>query len=113
MFQGGVGGMAHDFKGLAARWIEVWNARDLEAILALFADEVEMSSPGIIKQGISADGRLKGKGTLRTYWTRVFASLPNLHFELLDVSASPNSVVLRYRNDRGMVICEYLRLNDD
>ena len=96
---------------LARRWVEAWNAHDLERVLSFFDEAVQMSSPGIIKQGISADGRLKGKATLRIYWTRVFAALPNLRFELLDVSASPDGVVLRYRNDRDMVICEYLKLN--
>jgi hypothetical protein len=98
---------------LGQRWVEAWNAHDLDRILSFFDEAVEMSSPGIIQQGTSADGRLKGKATLRAYWTRVFAALPNLRFELLDVSASPHSVVLRYRNDRNMVICEYLKLNQD
>jgi hypothetical protein len=38
-------------------------------------------------------------------------NLPNLRFDLLDVSASPDSIVVRYRNERGQTICEYLRLN--
>ena len=97
---------------LARHWIAAWNAHDLERILVLFAEEVEVSSPGIIKQGINAEGRIKGKEALRAYWTRALAHLPNLHFVLLDVSASPDSVVIRYRNDRDMAICEYLRLNE-
>ena len=92
-------------------WIEAWNSRDLERILALYDDAAEMSSPGIVRLGLSPDGRLQGKDKLRAYWSRVLSNLPNLHFDLLDVFVSPDSAVVRYVNDRGQTVCEYLRLN--
>lgn len=70
-----------------------------------------MASAGIIRLGLSSDGRLKGKDRLRDYWSRALEMLPNLHFELLDLSESPDSVVVRYLNDRGDTVSEYLRLN--
>ena len=33
----------------AADWIDAWNSQDLERILAHYADNFEMSSPGIVK----------------------------------------------------------------
>jgi ketosteroid isomerase-like protein len=94
-------------------WIEAWNSRDLERVLALYDDQAEMVSAGIIRLGLSPEGRLKGKNLLRSYWSRALESLPNLHFRLLDMSASPDSVVVRYVNERGQTICEYLRLNGE
>lgn len=71
-----------------------------------------MVSDGIVRLGVSADGRVAGKDRLRVYWSRALESLPGLHFELLDIAESPDSVVVRYRNDRGQTVSEYLRLNE-
>jgi hypothetical protein len=38
--------------------------------------------------------------------------LPELHFALIDLFVSPDSVVVFYENERGKRICEYLRVND-
>jgi ketosteroid isomerase-like protein len=38
-----------DFTTFAQEWIAAWNARDLELILAHYADEVELSSPFVLK----------------------------------------------------------------
>jgi hypothetical protein len=95
----------------ARRWIEAWNSRDLNRVLALYDDGAEMVSAGIIRLGLNAAGRVQGKAQLRAYWSRALENLPDLRFELLDVSMSPDSIVVRYRNERGQTICEYLRLN--
>jgi ketosteroid isomerase-like protein len=96
---------------LARQWIDAWNSRDLDRVLALYDDAAEMVSAGIIRLGINTAGRVEGKAHLRAYWSRALENLPDLWFELLDVSASPDSIVVRYRNERGQTICEYLRLN--
>lgn len=103
----------HACEDIGRRWIEAWNSRDLERVLALYDDEAEMSSPAIIKLGLNPTGQLKGKDRLRAYWSRALASLPNLHFELLDLSVSPDSVIVRYVNERGNTVCEYLRFNGE
>ena len=95
------------------RWIECWNSRDLERILTLYDDDAEMSSPVIVRRGINAEGQVKGKAALRAYWGRGLKELPDLHFTLLDIFASPDSLIVRYRNERGHTICEYLRLNGE
>lgn len=99
------------YEAIARQWIDAWNSRDLDRVLDLYDDAAEMVSAGIIRLGINAAGRVEGKAHLRAYWTRALENLPNLRFDLLDVSVSPDSIVVRYRNDRGQTICEYLRLN--
>ncbi|MGX1108251.1 hypothetical protein AB7M47_006634 [Bradyrhizobium elkanii] len=37
--------------------------------------------------------------------------MPELHFALIDLYVSPDSVVVFYQNERGKKICEYLRLD--
>lgn len=95
---------------LGKAWIAAWNARDLERVLQLYADDAEMTSDGIVRLGFTVQGSVRGKANLRAYWSKALALLPNLHFEPAGFFTSPNSVVVHYTNDRGQAICEYLRV---
>jgi uncharacterized protein (TIGR02246 family) len=96
---------------LGRDWVAAWNARDLERVLALYAEDAEMTSDRIPPLGFGASGTVRGKEHLRSYWSAALAKLPDLHFELIDLFVSPDSIVVYYRNERGMKICEYLRLD--
>lgn len=98
-------------ESLASRWLAAWNARDLEQILALYAEDCEMASPNIKTLGLDVTGRLKGKAALRGYWGGALSRLPGLHFTLHDVYVGPDSIIVRYTNDRRHEVCEYLRCN--
>ncbi|WP_425994697.1 nuclear transport factor 2 family protein [Afipia sp. DC4300-2b1] len=97
----------------ADTWIAAWNSRDLEQVLALYADDSEMVSDKIIKLGFDPTGRLRGKDNLRAYWGRALPLRPKLHFTLINAFVSPDSLVVFYRDELGHEICEYLRLNAD
>ncbi|MBY0508828.1 MAG: nuclear transport factor 2 family protein [Rhodospirillaceae bacterium] len=99
------------YQAFARQWIDAWNSRDLDRVLDLYDDGAEMVSAGVVRLEINTEGRVAGKAQLRAYWSQALEKLPNLRFELLDVSVSPDSIVVRYRNERGQTICEYLRLN--
>lgn len=104
----------HEAAHLAALgrdWIAAWNSHDLERVLALYAEDTEMTSDRIPALGFDASGTVRGKPTLRAYWSKALSMIPNLHFELIDTYVSPDSVVVFYQNERGKKICEYLRLD--
>jgi uncharacterized protein (TIGR02246 family) len=104
----------HETAQLAAlgrEWITAWNSRDLERVLALYAEDSEMTSDRIPALGFDGSGTLRGKASIRAYWDKALQLLPNLHFELIDTYVSPDSIVVFYRNERGARICEYLRLD--
>jgi ketosteroid isomerase-like protein len=104
---------AADLATLGREWIAAWNSRDLERILALYADDSEMTSDKIQALGFDSGGTLRGKSKLREYWGKALQLVPNLHFDLIDLFVSPDSVVVFYANERGMRICEYLRVDAD
>ncbi|WP_407112677.1 nuclear transport factor 2 family protein [Bradyrhizobium sp. LMG 9283] len=97
---------------LGRTWVEAWNARDLERVLTLYDEAVVMTSDRIPALGFDASGTLHGKESLRAYWGKALGLLPNLHFSLIDLFVSPDSVVVFYANERGKKICEYLRVNE-
>lgn len=85
----------------ARRYYDAWNKRDLEAILALYAEEIEFSSPYIAALGFSADGVIHGKPVLRAYFEKALERAPQLTFspEALCVGARGHTLI--YRNHRG------------
>ena len=102
---------AAHFTDLGHEWIAAWNARDLDRVLRLYAEDFEMTSPHIHAMGFDPSGTLRGKQRIREYWATALARLPELRFELIDLFVSPDSLVVFYQNERGGKICEYLRLN--
>ena len=106
----------HDAARLTALgrdWIAAWNSHDLERVLALYAEDSEMTSDKIPLLGFDASCTLRGKHRIREYWSLALQRIPNLHFELIDLYVSPDSLVVFYRNERGHKICEYLRVDAD
>jgi len=90
----------------ARRYYAAWNARDIEGILALYAEDVEFSSPYIAALGFSVDGVIRGKTLLRAYVERALERAPALTFtpEALFVGARGNALI--YRNHRGERVLE-------
>ncbi|MEH2569200.1 nuclear transport factor 2 family protein [Bradyrhizobium sp. AZCC 2289] len=102
---------ATQFAALGREWIAAWNSRDLERVLALYSEGAEMTSDKIQALGFDPTGTLAGKAKIRIYWGKALTLLPDLHFSLIDLFISPDSIVVFYANERGARICEYLRLD--
>lgn len=96
---------------LAARYYKAWNAHDIDAILALYADDIEFCSPYIAALGIASDGVVRGKTRLRDYFERALARAPDLRFvpESLCVGARGHTLI--YRNHRGERAAEVHQLD--
>ncbi len=95
-----------------ARWIANWNARDLEAVLADYADDVVFTSPTAARFVPESGGIVRGKEALRRYWTVALEGHPNLRFELVDAFAGIDTLVLHYRNEAGARVAEVLTFRD-
>lgn len=99
-----------DAKDFALQWIEAWNARDLEALLSHYADDVVLVSPAAAKILDTPSGRVEGKAALRSYFQRGLDAYPNLRFELLDVLCGLSSVVLYFNNQKGTRTAEFMEV---
>ena len=51
--------------GLWQSWLDAWNRRDLEAIVAHYAEDVEFVSQSVVDLGMGDAGSLRGKAALR------------------------------------------------
>jgi uncharacterized protein (TIGR02246 family) len=78
---------------LVGRFNEAWNAQDLEALMALMADECvfENTSP-------APDGeRFEGREAVRAYFRRFFEESPRARFEWEEVVALGDRAAVRWR----------------
>ncbi len=81
---------------LARAWLKAFNAKDLDALLALYAEDCRHTSPKIRTLHPATGGQLQGKAALRGWWADAFKRLPGLTYEETHVTAGPKSVVLEY-----------------
>ena len=70
-------------------------------MLTLYDEDAVMTSDRIPAMGFDASGTVRGKDALRAYWGKALGLLPELHFSLIDLFVSPDSVVVFYENERG------------
>ena len=91
--------MTHDEAlAWAERWIDDWNRRDVEAVLAHFADDIEFCSPLVVSVTGEPSGIVRGRDALREYWTAALAERPDLRFDLDDVNVGVDAIAIHYRN---------------
>jgi hypothetical protein len=81
---------------LARAWLKAFNAKDLDALLALYADDCRHTSPKIRALHPETQGQLVGKAALRAWWEDAFRRLPGLTYEETCLTAAEKSVVLEY-----------------
>ena len=78
----------------AQEWVDAWNSHDLDRILCHYADDFEMTSPFIVTMMNQPTGTIVGKENVRAYWAIALERLPDLHFDLIEVLASVDSITV-------------------
>lgn len=98
-------------RSFAREWIEAWNTHDLERIMWHYAEEVAFTSPFVVKLFGDPSGTVRGKERLRAYFAKGLAAYPDLKFELLEVLAGVESLVVYYRSVKSMLAAEMMIIN--
>ena len=100
-----------DAKKFANKWIQSWNSHDLDDILTHYSDDAEITTPMIkLAAGIES-GSLKGKENIKEYWKKALQKIPDLHFELYEVTSGINSVALFYKSVMNKKAIEVMFFN--
>lgn len=97
----------------AQDWLEAWNDRDLDAILAHYSDGIVFHSPRIAKVLDTKAKFITGKPKLREYWTQALDIATDLFFELDDVMVGSDAVTLLYTNHRDQQVAETFLFDED
>jgi hypothetical protein len=81
---------------IAKAWLDAFNAHDVAALVALYAPDATHTSPKIRALHPDTDGKLVGHAALTKWWTDSNARLPNLHYELVSITADANRAIIEY-----------------
>jgi ketosteroid isomerase-like protein len=82
---------------LADRWVESWNRRDLPALLALHAEDVEVQSPFVTLLPSVRDAAIRGKAALAAHFEASWAVGPRNMMALEDVHLEAEGIQLYVR----------------
>jgi ketosteroid isomerase-like protein len=97
----------------AHEWLDAWNKHDVDLIMKHYADSIEFCSPVVQKVLGDIKGVVSGIDNLRDYFSRQLQKFSTLHFQLLDVFTSPQTLVLYYKINRGLLAAEVMILDDN
>jgi ketosteroid isomerase-like protein len=67
-----------DAERAARAWIDAWNRRDIESVLALYAEDLSFTSPTALE--VVGRATVTGKSALRDYWQKALARIDHLRF---------------------------------
>jgi hypothetical protein len=81
---------------IARRWLHCFEMRELDGLLALYADEAVHTSPKIRLRHPETGGFLIGKSALRAWWGDAFTRLPGLMYVEQTITASSERVFMEY-----------------
>lgn len=81
---------------VALAWLHAFNAHDVEALVALYADDATHTSPKIRALHPDTGGKLSGKAALAAWWRAANARLPNLRYDLVALTANDERVFIEY-----------------
>jgi ketosteroid isomerase-like protein len=87
---------SNDTRPIAEAWLARFEARDLDGLLALYADDATHTSPKIRALHPETGGKLTGKAAMRTWWADAFQRLPSLTYVPTSITPGPDSVLLEY-----------------
>ena len=102
-----------DAVAFSKRWVQAWNAHDVEAVLEHFHEDVTFTSPVAARVVPETAGVVRGKPALRQYWTQALQRIPNLRFVVEGSYRGVDTIVIVYRNQDDGLASEVLRFSDN
>ena len=77
-------------------WLRAFNAHDVDALVALYAESATYTSPKIRALHPESGGKLVGRSALHGWWTGSNARIPGLRYEATAFTADEHRVVVEY-----------------
>lgn len=81
---------------IANRWLAAFNDHDVDALVALYADDATHTSPKIRALYPETGGKIIGKTALAAWWRGSNTRLPGLRYEATSMTANTERVFLEY-----------------
>ena len=99
---------------IAQQWLAAFNRHDLDALLALYAEDALHYSPKLKVRQPETAGYIRGKIQLRPWWADAFLRLPTLQYEATSLTANTERVFMEYTRkvdgEADMLVAEVLEI---
>lgn len=97
----------------AEKWITAWNAHDLDAIMAFYADSLQHVTPKLTMLFGAASHTIENKDDLRDYFEAALKRSPELQFSLQEVFSGAESIVIVFNSTTGIRVAVTLIFDAD
>lgn len=106
----------HPLVTVARLWLSRFNARDLDGLLALYADDAVHVSPKLRDRQPETKGEIRGKTALHAWWRDAMDRLPGLRYDEQHLTAMGERVFMEYLRrvpgEADLVVAEVLVVRD-
>lgn len=102
---------SEDAIAYVAHHVEVWNRHNVEEIVALYAEDVELTSP--LAVDVVGTALVRGRDGLREYFGTALKANPDLQFVVHDVLRGEDSITFYMSSLGGRKVAEVLFINPD
>jgi ketosteroid isomerase-like protein len=100
-------------RAIGERWLDCFARRDLDGLLALYADDAVHISPKLRVRQPETGGAIRGKAAMRAWWQDAFDRLPSLRYEPVALIADDRRVCMEYvRHVDGETDCPIAEILD-
>lgn len=93
----------------ADRWLDAWNAHDLDEIVACYSEDVEFVLPALV--GDSEERKISGREALREHFRHGLELAPNLAVDEESLLVGPSGFAILYRREDGHRAIETVELD--
>jgi ketosteroid isomerase-like protein len=104
-------------RAIAEHWLSCFERRDLDGLLALYADDATHTSPKIRVRHPETGGLLRGKAAMRAWWQDSFDRLPSMRYVKTALTADDERVVMEYvrhvDGEADLPVAEVLEVKGD
>ena len=94
----------------ADRWLDAWNARDLDEIVSCYSEGVEFALPALVGDG--EERKINGREELREHFRHGLELAPNLTVTEESLLIGPGGFAILYRREDGHRAIETVELDD-
>jgi len=105
-----------ELNDIATRWFASFNDKNLDGLLALYHNDAEHFSPKLKVRHPETHGLIKGKTSLKNWWSDAFERLPSLHYEVVRLTPHADRVFMEYirhvSGEDNLYVGEMLEIKD-
>jgi ketosteroid isomerase-like protein len=101
---------------IARTWLACFERKDVDALVALYAEDARHTSPKLRVSRPLSGGHLQGRAELRAWWADAFARLPRLRYVERTLTADGARVWMEYvrevPGEPDLPVAEVLEIRD-